>query len=110
MTSVLETALAAATAATAARITRITLSIGELSDVLPEAMHFAHQALVPNTLADGSELQIKLVAARAHCLSCDAEYHPQAYQIVCPYCQSFAVELLSGRELTIDAVEVEHAD
>ncbi|MCL2136230.1 MAG: hydrogenase maturation nickel metallochaperone HypA [Coriobacteriia bacterium] len=110
MSSVLSTAIDAARAQNADRITRITLVIGELSEVLPEAMEFAHLALSPGTIAEGSELLIKNVQARSRCLVCGHEYTHDQYRRSCPLCDALACELLAGRELHIESIEVEDAD
>ena len=107
MSSVLATAEAAAREAQAFKITKITLQIGSFSEVLPEAMEFAHAALTPGTLAAGSALVIDIVEARSRCLICGLEYHHDRYLRSCPACGSLACELLSGRELSIESIEVE---
>ncbi|MDR2957684.1 MAG: hydrogenase maturation nickel metallochaperone HypA [Coriobacteriales bacterium] len=110
MASVLQVAEQSARQANAQRITRITLKIGALTEVLPDAMQFAHQALTPGTLAEGSDLVLNQIEARSRCLSCGLEYTPDRYRRYCPDCAALACELLAGRELEIESIEVENGD
>jgi hydrogenase nickel incorporation protein HypA/HybF len=108
MTSVLEMAEDSARQAHATRILRIKLVIGAMSEVLPEAMEFAHEALSPGTLAEGSLLEMELREPRSRCLECGAEFAHDRYHRACPECDSLVTELLGGRELYIDSIEVEN--
>ena len=110
MSSVLEVAEAAAREAGGLKITKITLSIGRFSEVHPDAMEFAHEALIPGTLAEGSELVINMVEAHSRCHECAHEFTHDRFSRACPSCGSWALELLSGRELSIESVEVEDED
>jgi hydrogenase nickel incorporation protein HypA/HybF len=110
MSSVIATALASANEANALRITSINLTIGQLSEVLPDAMSFAHEALTAGTIAEGSSLKMTMVEARSRCLVCGHEYAHDRFKRSCPNCDSLACELLAGRELEITSIEVENAD
>jgi hydrogenase nickel incorporation protein HypA/HybF len=110
MSSVLATVENSARAAGALRVTVISLRIGRLTEVLPEAMTFAHQALTAGTIAEGSHLMIDYVEPRSRCLICDYEYTHDRFSRSCPKCNALACELLAGRELEIKSIEVENAD
>lgn len=110
MSSVLTTALTAASECNALKITSIKLTIGQLSEVLPDAMYFAHEALTAGTIAEGSTLSMTMVEARSRCLQCGHEYIHDRFKRSCPNCDSLACELLTGRELEITSIEVENAD
>ncbi|MCL2150642.1 MAG: hydrogenase maturation nickel metallochaperone HypA [Coriobacteriia bacterium] len=107
MESVLASAGQVARQAGASKVTAVNLRIGRLSAVLPEAMQFAHQALTPNTIFEASELRIDFVEARSRCLSCGVEFAHDRFHRACPECDSLATELLAGRELEIESIEVE---
>jgi len=108
MASVLEQAEESARAVEALRITSIRLVIGTMSDVLPEAMEFAMEALSPGTMAEGSALSIELRQPRSRCLACGMEFDHDRYHRTCPACDALSCELISGRELYIDFIEVEN--
>src|SRR5262245_12183363 len=54
----------------ASRVHMIRLRIGVLSGVVPEALEFAFEALVPGTPAEGAQLAIESVPARFWCATC----------------------------------------
>jgi Zn finger protein HypA/HybF involved in hydrogenase expression len=41
------------------------------------------------------------------CRACGTEYSPENLKLVCPKCKERKVEILSGRELFIENMEVE---
>lgn len=104
---ILTTAIDAAERAGASRITEIRISIGELTEIVEDALHFAFEALTPGTMAEGATLTVTHVAARSRCRECGTEYGHDRFEMLCPQCGSFNVELLHGRELRIDAIEIE---
>ena len=110
MSSVVETACDSARQAGAVRITRVALVVGELTQAVDEAMRFAYDALVPGTLCEGAELAITFVPARSRCLDCGIEFEHDVYHRACPACGSPFTEIVAGRELLIDKIEIELPD
>ncbi len=88
------------------RITRITVRVGELSGVAPEALEFAFQALTPGTLAEGGDLVIERIPVRCFCKTCRRQFQPDGPFYICPDCHEPTNEILSGRELEIASVEI----
>lgn len=105
--SVLTSVLDAAQAAGAQRVTRIRLVVGEMTQVVEEAMRFAMDALSEDTLAQGAELEMEIVAPKSVCHECGNEYTHDRYHVTCPACGSMVTELVAGRELYIDSIEVD---
>ena len=90
----------------AERVSRIVLRIGALSGVEPEALRFAYEALTPGTLAAGAVLDIELIAARAHCATCAADFDGGDTPLLrCPRCGNYSGDLRAGRELAIARLE-----
>lgn len=84
----------------------IALRIGELAGVVPEVLEFCFAHACAGTLAEGAELTVETVTARARCSGCPAEWPVGVPpDLCCPDCDAPAAELLSGRELEIAAVE-----
>ncbi|MDR0308587.1 MAG: hydrogenase maturation nickel metallochaperone HypA [Coriobacteriales bacterium] len=111
MTSVLETADETARKSGAKSITRISLTVGVMSDVLSDALEFAFEVLSPESpYADGAELVITQVTPRSRCQVCGLEFDHDRFHRSCPSCQALATELLAGRELFIESIEVENGD
>ena len=51
-----------------------------------------------------------MVKPKSRCLECGAEYEHDRFHMLCPECGSFATELIAGRELQIDSIEVDIPD
>jgi len=88
------------------RVVVVTLELGELSGVVPEAVAFCFEACTKGTLLDGARLVIERIAACGHCHGCGARFAVSAYYEPCPACGGFAVEILRGKELRVKELEV----
>lgn len=104
---ILATALDAASSNEAVKIGRIKLLVGEMTNVEPESLKFCFSALAAGTIAEGAILDITITPLIGHCSGCDGEFPIKGYYFVCPHCQSSSVEIISGRELRVDHLEVE---
>jgi hydrogenase nickel incorporation protein HypA/HybF len=91
----------------ASRVHRIVLRIGALSGVEPEALRFAFDAVTRGTLADGAELAIEAVPARAHCAACARDFAAgPGFIFACPDCGQLSGDLRQGRELELVRLEM----
>ena len=93
-----------------APVTRIWLRIGHLSAVVPDALRFAFAALSRDGIAEGAVLEIEEVPLRIRCRACAEEFVLEDPFFVCPQCAGAEVELISGRELEIDSMEIADGD
>ena len=107
MQSVLLAVESSALEAHAKRVTAIRLVIGDMTEVISEAMEFALEALGPGTICEGAMLTIQRAPTRSRCLACSTEFTHDRYHWACPECDSLATELLSGKEMYIDSIEIE---
>jgi hydrogenase nickel incorporation protein HypA/HybF len=90
----------------ASRVERIVMRVGVISGAEPEALRFAFEALSPGTVADGAELVIEQVPARAHCAACDMDFTIDGgFLFECPRCRAFSGDVRSGRELDLTRLE-----
>jgi hydrogenase nickel incorporation protein HypA/HybF len=105
---ILAASFEAAEKAGATSITEIRISVGELTEVMEFALQFAFESLTPDTIAEGATLVVQHVSAKSRCNACNAEYHHDRFEMVCPSCGSFSVTLLQGRELQIDSIEADN--
>ena len=107
MQSALSLALDQARQAGAGRVHTITLRIGALSGVVPDALEFAFEALTPGTLAEGARLAIEPVPARFWCATCTREFQSDDMFAECPDCHSLSGELRAGREMELASLEID---
>ena len=113
MTGVLDAVQTSARQAGADRVLKVSLSVGEMTEAIEDALRFAFEALSEKqeyALCAGAELDIAMVRPRSRCLECGAEYDHDRFHMLCPECGSFATELVAGRELQIDSIEVDIPD
>jgi len=104
---ILETVERVAADNCATRITGIRLQIGEFTCIQPEALRFCLQALCEGTIAQGAALSIVRIKTAAVCRECRSEFSVHEIEFRCPTCASTNIELLSGRELVIESIEVD---
>jgi hydrogenase nickel incorporation protein HypA/HybF len=107
MANVLEQTEKACREAGAVRVTRIRLVAGEMTEVLPEALEFALEALGAGTVAEGATLCVERPRPRSRCTQCGYEFENDRFSRACPTCGALATELLAGRELYIKDMEIE---
>ncbi|MCL2807245.1 MAG: hydrogenase maturation nickel metallochaperone HypA [Coriobacteriia bacterium] len=108
MMGVIDAVEASARENKASKVTEIKLVIGEMAEVLDDAMNFAFEVLAPGTLAEGASLSISKIAPQSRCLACGVEFVHDRYHFACPTCDSLATELFAGKEMHIDAIVVEN--
>jgi hydrogenase nickel incorporation protein HypA/HybF len=93
--------------AAGSRVTVVTLEIGDLSGVVPEAIEFCFEACTKGTLLEGADLVIERIPAKGCCSGCNAEFSLAAYYDPCPECGGYGVAVISGEELRVKELEVE---
>ncbi|MFK4144611.1 hydrogenase maturation nickel metallochaperone HypA [Streptomyces sp. NPDC004065] len=87
-------------------VSAVTVRVGELSGVVPDALDFAFEVAREGTALAGARLVVEQVAARAYCAPCAREFAvgmPPFFW--CPDCDRPSRELRSGRELEITGIE-----
>ncbi|WP_327145999.1 hydrogenase maturation nickel metallochaperone HypA [Nocardia sp. NBC_01327] len=83
----------------------VTIAVGALCAVVPDAMRFCFELATEDTVAAGAQLDIELVPGQANCRSCGAEFTLADLILLCP-CGSADLDVTSGRELKIRSMEV----
>jgi len=96
----------------ARRVTKVRVLIGELSGVVPELFRTAFHSYKKGTIADRARLEIKITRIKFKCQSCGKEIKTNNisrpdFSYACPFCGSKEVELVSGRDLYLEKLEIE---
>ena len=89
-----------------ARIAVVNLKIGKLAAVVPESLRFCFDVAIKDTPLEGAKLAIEEIPVVARCNDCDAQWTIDEPVFVCKTCESGSLEILSGRELNIESLEV----
>ena len=84
---------------------KLTVRVGELTAVEPEALRFCFDAATKGTLFDGAVLEIEEVPLGGRCRECAGEFRITAFENRCPKCGSTNIERVSGDELDIISME-----
>ena len=88
------------------KILCLTLEIGRLSGVVPDAIQFCLEACSPGTLLEGAQLEIVEIPGLGRCSQCGAEIALELPYGVC-HCGSTRLEVVRGQELTIKELVLE---
>ena len=83
----------------------VTVEIGKLSGVVPDAVRFCFDACTRGTRLEGARLDIVDVPGRGRCGSCEQELDMEELLTQCS-CGNPFLEVLRGQELRIRSVEV----
>ncbi len=87
----------------------INLKIGELSDVIPDWAQMYFDMLSKDTIAEEATLIIDKIPVMLHCNDCNHEFKvlKEDIKFFCEKCESANIELLSGRELAVESIEID---
>ncbi|AGK96654.1 MAG: hydrogenase maturation nickel metallochaperone HypA [Clostridium sp.] len=88
-------------------ISKITIKIGELSGVMSDSLIFAFNSLSKGTIAEGAKFLIEKVDATAMCDDCGITFEIDHFNKLCPNCNKFSTNILSGYELYVNTIEGE---
>lgn len=91
----------------AQKVLSMTVEIGALSGVIPEAVEFAFEACAKGPLFASASLEIRRIAGRGRCRQCGAECEMDQFSLACPACDAFALEVLQGEELRLTEMEID---
>lgn len=92
------------------KICLIRLQVGEMAAVVPEALNFCFETLSESTVAKGAALEIETLPVVARCSECRLSFQVENQSFLCPECGYPALEMVSGRELSIVSIEGETGD
>lgn len=108
---ILKVARESAQAAGATKVLGVTLRIGEMCEIVPEAMDFAWETLRDeDPMTAGAELHVEHVGSRSVCAQCGYEFDHDRYHCKCPKCGSGQTLTIRGREMDIVSIDVETPD
>ncbi|GAB4291754.1 MAG: hydrogenase maturation nickel metallochaperone HypA [Marinilabiliales bacterium] len=88
-------------------ISEITLEIGTLSGVVEEALEFALEEAVKNTILENSSIKLIKKQAKAKCEKCGNVFETNDYYSVCPNCSHPYTDIIDGKELCIKKITID---
>jgi hydrogenase nickel incorporation protein HypA/HybF len=93
-----------------ARIQRVNLKVGKLAAIVPESLRFCFKAASQDTPFAGAELAIEEIPVLARCNDCQFQWTINEPVFLCPKCKSGSIQVISGRELHIESLELAEED
>lgn len=79
----------------------IELEVGEVSGVVPEALQFALDSAIKDSVLEQAHIKILVVPAQTKCRACAAMYRPDDLFSICPSCSAFNNDVIAGKELKV---------
>ncbi|MGQ9617637.1 MAG: hydrogenase maturation nickel metallochaperone HypA [Candidatus Aminicenantia bacterium] len=89
------------------RIIKIHIKIGEITGFNAESIKFYFSILSKGTIAENAVLEMEIVPSSARCLNCRKVYNIQEMVLICPYCGNLNSEIIAGKDVIIESLEVE---
>ncbi len=93
----------------ASKIVSITLKVGDATDLLDEWIQRYFDYLCKDTMAEGAKLTIERVPFVIRCKKCSESFQVnirEQRQVECPKCKAKEFDYVSGREYSVDKIEV----
>ncbi|MCX6568736.1 MAG: hydrogenase maturation nickel metallochaperone HypA [Candidatus Aminicenantes bacterium] len=91
----------------ASRITAVVLRVGRMSGVVPELLESAFDTYKKGTPADAARLEIVVVPVKLLCPDCGGASVREDTDFSCAACGSKRVEIVEGREIVVEKIELE---
>ncbi len=91
----------------AERALRVTVRIGALSGVDPDAFAFAFPMAAEDTPCEGAGLELVAAPARARCRACGHGWEATGVFPACPSCGHAEADLEGGREFLLSSLEID---
>lgn len=110
MTGVLQAVEESAKQAGSNKVLTINLSVGVMTEAIEDALRFAFEALSEGTICENAALEITMIAPVSVCAECGNKYEHDRFHMLCPECGSSFTQLIQGKELQIDSIEVDLPD
>jgi hydrogenase nickel incorporation protein HypA/HybF len=105
--SILEAAHSEMALHTGACLRKVTVRIGELAGVDPDALQFCFDALTRDTEFETLKLEIKVCPRKHLCPACRAEFIVADYDFRCNRCGEEKTQFMSGDQLELVSLEME---
>ena len=89
------------------RVTAVKLVFGEMTSIVPEALTFAFESVSEMTPMSGAKIHVKIVKSKGRCCNCGRVFRIIDLNYICPKCSSTDIKIISGREMTVQTIDME---
>ncbi len=88
-------------------VKRLTLEVGQLSAIMPEAIRFCFDICSQGTALEGATLEIIETPGLGKCRQCGAKTSLKEPFGLCKSCGGTKLDIIQGQELNIKEMEIE---
>ncbi len=88
------------------KVERVNLKVGRLAAVVPHSLKFCFDIAAKDGPVEGAELVIEEIGVSARCNDCKNRWDIDEPAFQCPRCNGGSIEVLTGRELDIESIEL----
>ena len=84
----------------------IDIEIGTLSGVVLEALEFAMETTVKNTMLENAKINLLIIPGKANCRNCNLDFETNDLLSLCPNCKKANFSIIEGKQLRIKSLTV----
>lgn len=88
------------------QVETVNLKVGKLAAIVPESLRFCFEIAAKDSPLSGAALHIEEVPIQARCKDCEAQWTIDKPVFRCQVCASGSLDIISGRELNIESIEI----
>ncbi len=92
------------------RVTVVDLRVGKMRQVIPDTLEFYFEFVARGTVCEGARLEVQVIDVGLACNSCGQEWEIEIPAFRCPQCAGGDVEIATGNEFEVEAIEIEEAE
>ena len=89
------------------KVTKVSISFGQLIQIVPDIFEFAFREAVRGTVSQDAELTIEIVPVKMICNECRTDFEVKHSLFRCSFCGSTDLNILTGKELFVKSIEGE---
>jgi hydrogenase nickel incorporation protein HypA/HybF len=78
-----------------------------MTGVVSDCVQFYFDFISKGTIAEGATLSFTMIPSKTQCQSCNKTFELKEFDWICPYCGSNSLQIIAGKELFLESIEVE---
>jgi hydrogenase nickel incorporation protein HypA/HybF len=91
----------------AKKIVEVELDIGTISGIEIQALNFAMEIAVKDTMLETARIKVNRIEAVSECLECGKLFQADQYFNECPRCKAQNTRVIKGKEMQVKSLLVE---
>ncbi len=88
------------------QIKAVNIAVGKLAAVAVEQLAFCFSMIINDSKLAGAVLNVREVPLTYRCKACGKELTAEDIALTCPSCGADEMEMVSGRDLVVESLEV----